>query len=64
MVTSCLTVFSTFSDTLLLAVEELGPGEHGLRGLPVQANHAEQDAAGVGRLRGRELGQVCIPGIC
>ena len=53
-----------FSDTLLLAVEELGSGEHGLRGLPVQADHAEQDATGVGRLRGRELGQVRIPEVC
>ena len=30
------------SDPLLLALQLLGPGEHWLRSLPLQANHAEQ----------------------
>ena len=44
----------SFLDPVLLAVQELGTGEHGLRRLPLQADDAEQGPARVGRLRGRE----------
>lgn len=45
-------------DTLFLALELLGTGEHRLRCLPVQTDYAEQDAPGAGRLRGRESCQA------
>ena len=44
------------SDAVLLAVQLLGTGEHGLRRVPVQADDAEQGPSGVGRLRSREPG--------
>lgn len=43
-------------DALLLALQLLGAGEHRLRGVPVQANNAEQNPPRAGRLRGGEPG--------
>ena len=47
-----------FTDSLLLAIQQLGPREHRLRRVPVQADDAEQSEAGASRLRGREPGQA------